>query len=37
MRRSLFAATLAGVTMLGIQPEGIAQENADQKLGTVHG
>jgi tetratricopeptide (TPR) repeat protein len=36
MRRSLFAATLAGVTMLGFCQPSVAQENADQKLGTVH-
>jgi tetratricopeptide (TPR) repeat protein len=36
MRRSLFAVTLAGVTILGFGGPGIAQENADQKLGTVH-
>jgi tetratricopeptide (TPR) repeat protein len=36
MRGSLFAATLTGVTMLGCAGPGIAQENADQKLGTVH-
>src|SRR3984893_4113639 len=36
MRRSLFAATLAGVTMLGFCQPSLAQENADQKLGTVH-
>jgi tetratricopeptide (TPR) repeat protein len=36
MRRSLFAVTLTGVTMLGFAGPGIAQENADQKLGTVH-
>src|SRR6202043_1585848 len=36
MRRSLFAVTFAGVTILGFGGPGIAQENADQKLGTVH-
>ena len=36
MRRSLFAATFAGVTMLGFGGPGIAQEDADQRLGTVH-
>ena len=36
MRRSLFAAALAGVTMLGFEWPGVAQENADQALGTVH-
>src|SRR6266699_5449897 len=36
MRRSLFAATFAGVTLLGFGGPSIAQENADQKLGTVH-
>jgi tetratricopeptide (TPR) repeat protein len=36
MRRSLFAVALTGVTMLGFAGRGIAQENADQRLGTVH-
>jgi tetratricopeptide (TPR) repeat protein len=36
MRQSLFVVTLAGVTMFGSAGPGIAQENADQKLGTVH-
>jgi tetratricopeptide (TPR) repeat protein len=36
MRRSLFAVTLTGVTMLGFSWPALAQENADQKLGTVH-
>jgi len=36
MRRSLFAVTLTGVTMLGFAGPALAQENADQKLGTVH-
>ena len=36
MRKSLFAVTFASVTMLGLGGQSIAQENADQKLGTVH-
>jgi Tfp pilus assembly protein PilF len=36
MRKSLFAVTFAGVTMLGLGGPSIAQENADQRLGTVH-
>jgi hypothetical protein len=36
MRKSLFAVTFAGMTMLGPGSPGIAQENADQKLGAVH-
>lgn len=36
MRASLFAMTIAGVTMLGFSSPGVAQENSDQKLGTVH-
>src|ERR1700709_1552187 len=36
MRKSLFAVTVAGVTMLGFGGPSFAQENADQKLGTVH-
>jgi tetratricopeptide (TPR) repeat protein len=35
MRGSLFAAALTTVTVIGFSP-GLAQENADQKLGTVH-
>ena len=36
MRASLFAMTIAGVTVLGFTSPSVAQENADQKLGTVH-
>jgi tetratricopeptide (TPR) repeat protein len=36
MRESLFAGTLAAMTMLGLCAPSPAQENADQKLGTVH-
>src|ERR1700745_4267244 len=36
MRGSLFAVTLTSVAMLGFTGPGLAQENADQKLGTVH-
>jgi tetratricopeptide (TPR) repeat protein len=36
MRKSLFAITLAGLTNLGFGGPSLAQENADQKLGTVH-
>ncbi|WP_426435957.1 tetratricopeptide repeat protein [Bradyrhizobium genosp. P] len=36
MRISLFAIGIAGVTSLGFPGPGIAQENADQKLGIVH-
>ncbi len=36
MRESLFAATLAAVTALAFCAPSLAQENADQKLGTVH-
>ena len=36
MRNSLFAAVLAGVTLAGSGAPCMAQENADQKLGTVH-
>jgi tetratricopeptide (TPR) repeat protein len=36
MRASLFALTIAGVTMLGFSSPSVAQENSDQKLGTVH-
>src|ERR1700710_603560 len=36
MRKPLFAATFAGVIMLGFSGPGIAQENTDQKLGAVH-
>lgn len=36
MRVSLFAMTIAGGTVLGVSGPGVAQENADQKLGTVH-
>jgi tetratricopeptide (TPR) repeat protein len=36
MRVSLFAMTIAGVTVLGFSGPGVPQENADQKLGTVH-
>jgi Tfp pilus assembly protein PilF len=36
MRESLFAVTLAAMTALGLCAPSLAQENADQKLGTVH-
>src|SRR5580658_3157413 len=36
MRESLFAATIAAVTTLGLCAAARAQENADQQLGTVH-
>ena len=36
MRESLFAIAVASVTALGFADPGVAQENADQKLGTVH-
>src|SRR6201746_360712 len=36
MRRSLFAAALAGVIMVGFDAPSVAQENSDQRLGTVH-
>jgi tetratricopeptide (TPR) repeat protein len=36
MRELLSAAAIAAVTMLGPCTPGMAQENADQKLGTVH-
>jgi Tfp pilus assembly protein PilF len=36
MREFLVAATVAAVTTLGSCAPGMAQENADQKLGTVH-
>lgn len=37
MRKSLFAVTVAGVATLGFYASlSIAQEDADQKLGTVH-
>lgn len=36
MRKSLFAVTVAAVTIFGFGGPGFAQENADQKLGTVH-
>src|SRR5216117_1893610 len=36
MRASLFAIAVAGVTALGLVSPGLAQESADQKLGTVH-
>ena len=36
MRKSLFAVTFAGMTMLGPGGPAIAQENSDQKLGAVH-
>ena len=36
MRESLFAGTLAAMTTLGLCAPSLAQENADQKLGTVH-
>ena len=36
MRESLFAIAVASVTALGFADPSVAQENADQKLGTVH-
>jgi tetratricopeptide (TPR) repeat protein len=36
MRESVFAVIIAGVTMLGLSGPSVAQENADQKFGTVH-
>jgi tetratricopeptide (TPR) repeat protein len=36
MREFLSAATIAAVTAIGFCAPGLAQENADQKLGTVH-
>src|SRR5664279_4537137 len=36
MRQSLFAAAFAGAIMLGFDAPSVAQENSDQKLGTVH-
>ena len=36
MRKSLFAVSLAVVTMVGSGGPGFTQENADQKLGKVH-
>ena len=36
MRGLLFAATAAAVTAIGLCTPGLAQENADAKLGTVH-
>jgi Tfp pilus assembly protein PilF len=36
MRKSLLAVTAAVVTMAGSGGPGFAQENADQKSGTVH-
>jgi tetratricopeptide (TPR) repeat protein len=36
MRASLFSITLASVTALGFASPSLAQESADQKLGTVH-
>src|SRR6266849_4581194 len=36
MRASLFAVAIAGATIGGFSGPGIAQDNADQKLGTVH-
>ena len=36
MRESLFAIAVASVTALGFANPSFAQENADQKLGTVH-
>ena len=36
MRQSLFAAALAGVIMVGFDAPSVAQENSDQRLGTVH-
>src|ERR1700730_6503808 len=36
MRKSLFVVAVAVVTMVGFGGRSFAQENADQKLGTVH-
>ena len=36
MRKALFAVAVTSVTAFGICAPGLAQENADQKLGTVH-
>ena len=36
MRASLFAISVASVTAFGFADPSVAQENADQKLGTVH-
>ena len=36
MRKALFAVAVISVAALGICASGMAQENADQKLGTVH-
>ena len=36
MRASLFSITVASVTAFGFAGPSVAQENADQKLGTVH-
>jgi tetratricopeptide (TPR) repeat protein len=36
MRESLFAVTLISATALGLCASSLAQENTDQKLGTVH-
>jgi tetratricopeptide (TPR) repeat protein len=36
MRESLFAVTVVGATMFGVCSPTIAQDNTDQKLGTVH-
>ena len=36
MRESLFAITVASVTAFGFAGPSVAQENSDQKLGTVH-
>src|ERR1700694_5649059 len=36
MRKSLFAVTVAVVTMVGFGGRSFAQENADQQLGNVH-
>ena len=37
MRKSLLAAMIAGVATLGFSaPPSLAQEDTDQKLGTVH-
>ena len=36
MRVSSLAMTIAGVTVLGFSSPSVAQDNTDQKLGTVH-
>jgi hypothetical protein len=36
MRKSVFAITVAGMTTLGFGNPAVAQDNEDQKLGTVH-